>query len=96
LLSVPTANALPEVLDNLVVLGVATVIGVLLPVIDIDISNTTDEQFQLTFIKNVYEIRRNEFMETGDECLELLLDTFLNAPFSDEPNQLARFWKEQK
>jgi hypothetical protein len=32
---------------------------VLLPVVNVDICNTTDEQLELTFVKNVYEIRRN-------------------------------------
>jgi hypothetical protein len=59
LLGVPAANTFPEVLDNLVVLGVATVIGVLLPVVDVDICDTTDEQLEFTFVKNVDKIGRN-------------------------------------
>lgn len=59
MLGVPAANAFPEVLNHLIVLGVATVIRVLLPVVNVDICNTTDEQLELTFVKNVYEIRRN-------------------------------------
>jgi hypothetical protein len=43
LLGVPATNALPEVLDDLIILGVATVIGVLLPVVDIDICDTANE-----------------------------------------------------
>lgn len=54
LLGVPAADTLPEVLDDLVVLGVAAVIGVLLPVVDVDIRDTTDEQFEFTLVEDVY------------------------------------------
>lgn len=84
LLSVPAANALPEVLDDLVVLGVATVVGVLLPVIDINVGNTTDEEFELALVKDVDKIWRNEFVEPADERIELFIDALLDAPFGDE------------
>jgi hypothetical protein len=44
LLRIPGANNLPEVLNNLILLLVATVIRVLLPVIHVDISDTTNKQ----------------------------------------------------
>lgn len=34
----------PEVLDNFVVLSITSVVGVLLPIFDIDIGNTTDKK----------------------------------------------------
>lgn len=84
LLGVPAADTLPEVLDDLVVLCVATVVGVLLPVFDVDISNTTNQQLQLALVEHVDQIRRNELVETAEEGVELLLDTLLNAPFCNQ------------
>ena len=68
-----------------VILGVPTVVGVLLPVVDINVCYTTDEEFQLTLIEDVDKIGRDELVETGDESIELLLNTLLDTPFCDEP-----------
>ena len=93
LLGIPAANAFPEVLDDFVILGVATVIGVFLPVLDVNVCNTTDKQLELAFVKNIYKIRGDELVETGDESLELFLDTFLNTPFRDESKRVSTiFW----
>jgi hypothetical protein len=53
LLGVPAADALPEVLNDLVVLRVSAVVGVLLPVFDVNISDTTDEQLELALVEDV-------------------------------------------
>ena len=84
LLGVPAADALPEALDDLVVFSVAAVVGVLLPVVDVDFSDTTNEQFELAFVEDVYKVRGDELVETRDEGLELLFDSFLDSPFGDE------------
>merc|ERR1712230_9234 len=88
LLCVPTANALPEVLHDWVILGVSAVVSVLLPVVDINVCYTTDEEFQLTLIEDVDEIGRDELVETGDESIELLLNALLDTPFGDKLNVL--------
>lgn len=82
--SVPTANALPEVLDNFVILRVTAVVGVLLPVIHVDVCYTTDKQLEFTLIEDVDEISGDQLVETSNEGLELFFDTFLNTPFRNE------------
>lgn len=47
---------LPEVLDNGILLVVAAVIGVLGPVIDIDLGDTTDKQLELALIEDVDKV----------------------------------------
>jgi len=84
LLRVPTPDAFPKVLNYFVILGVSAVVGMLLPVLDINVCNTPNQQFKLALVKHVDQIRRNEFMEASNEVLELLFDTFLNTPFRDE------------
>jgi hypothetical protein len=85
LLSIPAADALPEVLDDFVVLRVAAVVGVFLPVFHVDVGDTSDEEFEFALIENVDEIGGDELVEAGEEGLELLLDALLNPPFGDKP-----------
>lgn len=80
----------PEVPDDLVLFGVASVIRVLFPVFDVNVSDTANKQFQFSLIKNVDEIWRNKLVEASDKSVKLLLDTFLNSPFSDET------WSDQQ
>jgi hypothetical protein len=40
-------------LDNLIVLGVSTVISVFLPIFDIDIGDTADEEFEFPLVEDV-------------------------------------------
>lgn len=84
LFRVPAANALPEILDNFVILGVTTVVGVLLPVIHVDVCYTTDKQLEFTFVEDVDEVGRDQLVETSDEGLELFLDALLDTPFCDQ------------
>ena len=58
----------------------------LLPVINIDVRDTTDQQFELALVEHVDKIRRNEFIEAGDKGIKLFLNALLNAPFRDEAN----------
>lgn len=90
LLCVPAPNNLPEVLDDLVWFLVSTVICVFLPIVNIDIGNTTNQQLQLSLVKHIHQILRNELVEPRNECVELLLDTLLDLPFRDKPAPLIR------
>lgn len=56
LLSIPRPDTLPEVLDDLVVFGVASVVGVFLPVLDVDVCYSTDEEFEFSFVEDVDEV----------------------------------------
>jgi hypothetical protein len=82
LLGIPTPDALPEVLDDLIVLGVSTVISMLLPVLHINICDTTNEKLEFTLIEHVDKVSGDELVEPCDEILELFFDSFLDAPFS--------------
>ena len=94
LLGIPAANAFPEVLDDLVILCVATVISVFLPVFDVNVCDTANKQLELTFVEDVYKICGDQLVETRDEGLELFFDTFLNAPFRNESKHVSTFsWK---
>jgi hypothetical protein len=76
---------LPEVLYHRITFGVTTVVGVFLPVVDIDICDTTNEQLKLALIEDVDQIGRDELVEALHKGIELLVNTLLNAPFCDEP-----------
>jgi hypothetical protein len=84
LLSIPSADYLPEVLNDLVLLLVTAVVGMLLPVVDIDIGDTTDEQLKFALVKYVDKIRWNQFIESGHEGIELLLNSLHNLPFGNQ------------
>ena len=56
----------------------------LLPIINVNISNATDEQFKFTLIEDIDQIRRDQFVETCDEGVELIFHSFLNTPFSNQ------------
>ena len=84
LLRIPTPNALPEMLNHLVVLGVASVIGVFLPVLHVDIGDTADEELEFALVEDVDEVGGDEFVEAGYEGVELFRDALLDAPFSYE------------
>ena len=81
LLGVPCPDDLPEVLDHLVLFLIATVVGVFLPVVHVDVRDAADQQFEFALVEDVDQIGRDEFVETGDEGLELLFDTLLDFPF---------------
>lgn len=81
LLGIPAPDDLPEVLDHLVRLRVASVVGMLLPVLDIDIRNTAYEQFKFPFVENVDEVGGDKLVEASDEGVELFFHPFLDPPF---------------
>ena len=74
----------PEVLDDFVLLGVASIIRMLLPVLDVDVGDTADEQLELSLVEDIDEIGRDEFVEACDEGVELFFHPLLDAPFRDE------------
>lgn len=76
---------LPEVLDHRITFSVAAVVGVLLPVLDIDVCNSANEEFELTLVEDVDQIRGDELVEALHEGVELFVNTLLNAPLCDEP-----------
>jgi hypothetical protein len=57
---------------------------VFLPIIHIDFCNTTNQQFKLTFIKDVDKILGNQLVESFLEGFELFFDTLGNTPFGDK------------
>lgn len=54
------------------------------PVIDVDVCNAPDEQFELAFVKYSDKIRGNELIKSSDESIELLLHTLLDSPLGNE------------
>ena len=75
---------LPEANNHLVVFSISAVVSVLLPVIDIDVCNTTYQQFQLSFIENVNKLRRYQLVEARKKGIELFFDPLLDTPFGNE------------
>ena len=63
---------------------VASVIRVLLPVLDIYVGDATNEQFQLSLVKDIDKIWGNQLVEARDKSIELLFNTLLDPPFGDE------------
>ena len=51
-----------------------------LPIVDIDIGDTADQELEFTLIENINQVGWNKFVEAGDESIELLFDTCLNLP----------------
>ena len=84
LFRIPRSDDLPEVLDDLVLFLVSAIIGVFLPIIHIDIGDTTNQKFKFTLVENIDQISRNKFVEAGDESVELLLNTSLDLPLCKE------------
>lgn len=75
---------LPEVLDYGILFIITSVVGVLHPIVDINLGDTTNEQLKLPLIKDVDKIGGDELVEALDEGIELLLYTLLDTPFCYE------------
>jgi hypothetical protein len=71
-------------LDHLVVLRVPAVVGVLLPVLDVDVGDAADEELELALVEDVDQVRGDELVEAGYKGVELFRDSLLDAPFCDE------------
>ena len=91
LLGIPATNTFPEILNHFIVFSVAAVISVFLPVVDVNVSDTTNKEFEFALVKDIDEVGRDEFVEASDKGLELLFDSFLNPPLSDEPRMIS-YW----
>lgn len=75
---------LPEVLNHSIILCVTSIIGVFLPVINVDVCYASDEQLQFALIEDIDEIRRYKLVEASNEGVKLLIHTLLDAPFCDK------------
>jgi len=76
---------LPKVLHDGVVFGVAAVVSVPLPVVDIDVCDAADEQLELALVEDVDQICGDELVEALYKGVELLFHALLDAPLGDEP-----------
>lgn len=90
LLGIPRPNHLPEVLDDVVLFLVAAVVGVFLPVVDVDVGYATDQEFEFALVEDVDEVGGDELVEAGDEGGELFGDAFLDLPFCYESRRRLR------
>lgn len=85
LLRIPGAHDLPEVLDHLVLLLVPAVVRVLLPVVHVDVRDTSDQQLEFPLVKHIDQIRGDQLVEARHERIELLLHPLDNLPLSHQP-----------
>jgi len=88
LLRIPCANNFPEVLDDLVLFLISTIVGMLFPVINVNIGNTANQKLELAFVKDIHKIGWNQLVETRNESVKLLLYPFLNLPLRNKPDPL--------
>ena len=86
---------LPEVLYHGIAFGVAAVVGVLLPVVHIDICDTADEQLELALVEDIDQVGWDELVEALHKGIELLVNTLLNAPLGDKSTNDVSEGKER-
>ena len=67
----------------------------LLPVLDVDIGDTADEEFEFTFVEDVDEVWGDELVEAGDKGIELLFHSLLDPPLRDKPRAVSK-WSGKK
>jgi hypothetical protein len=79
----------PEVLNHLVRLRVSSVVGMLLPVVDIDICDAADKQLELALVKDIDKLGRDELVEAAEEGGELLLHPLLDSPFDEQAGKVS-------
>ena len=84
MLGIPFLDTFPEPANDLVGFLVPAVIGMFFPVVDVNVGDSADEEFEFAFVEDVDEVGGDEFVETGDEGVELGGDAFLDAPFGEE------------
>jgi hypothetical protein len=68
------ADCTPEPLDLRRGGRVVVIIGIILPLIDVDLRKTRDQKFQLLFVEDGDQVWRNDLVEAGQEIVDLLLD----------------------
>ena len=86
----------PEVLYRRRRLFVASVVGMFLPIRDINVRNTTNQKLQFAFIKNIDQVRRNQLIEACRKSVKLFLDPFLDPPFCYEPRRPSALFEKHK
>lgn len=69
--------------------SLSSVVGVLLPVVDIDLGHTTDEQLQLSLVKHIDELLRDKLVETRHESVKLLRYSSGDSVLSNEASTSA-------
>lgn len=75
---------LPKPLYHVVTFSVSSIIGMFFPIVYVHFCNATDEKFQFTFVKDVDQILRNEFVESLRKVLELFFNAFLDTPIRNK------------
>ena len=63
---------------------------VLLPVLDVDVADTTHQQLQLALVEDLDEVPRNDFAETFEESVHLLRNPRHESPTDDKTDQRNR------
>src|SRR2546421_9047609 len=85
LLRIPSADDFPEILNDLILFLISSVVGMLLPVIYINIGNATNQKLKFAFVEDTDKVSWNQLIEPGDERVKLLLHPFLDLPLRDKP-----------
>jgi len=83
------SDSAPEPLDLWRCSCVVVVLGVVLPVIHIDVRQTGNEKFELLFAEDGDELRRDDIVEALEEVLELLLNGAYKTVLSDKADVLV-------
>ena len=58
-----------------------------LPVVDVNIGDTTDQKLQFSFIEDIDEFCWYQLVESCNKCIELFFDSFLDSPFRDKTSK---------
>src|ERR1700722_17036785 len=85
LLRIPSADDFPEILNDLILFLISSVVGMLLPVVYINIGNATNQKLKFAFVEDTHKVGWNQLVEARDERVKLLLHTFLDLPLRDKP-----------
>lgn len=55
-----------------------------LPIFHIDVRNSSNQKLQLSFVKNIDQIRWYQLVKARDERIELLFDALLDSPLGEK------------
>lgn len=67
----------------------SSIVGMLLPVVDINFRHTTNEQLQLSLVKHVDELLGDKLVESRHESVELFRDSSGDSVLGNEAKRLA-------
>lgn len=87
LFAVKFCHRLPEPLDDLFIRSVLAVLGVGLPVLHIDLGDSSNEELKLAGVKDFNQVLGNDLKESLSEGLQLLLDSLDNTEFGNQSVQ---------